>query len=295
MGERLKAGLNKLITSNYDLACMQFALKSFTAPLDPQNPIVIYQMGKVGSSSFERSFFHLDLPRPVMKAHVLFREHMDMLRAELGVGVREYYSRHRVEPRSRYLLREIKKAKKGGRGDWRFITMVRNPVAQNLSSFFQLLDLIVPDLHERLKAGTLDLEDLRKQFIERYPADCFYNQWFDLEMKASVGIDVLESPFDPDQGFQTYKQGCFNLLLIRLESLDECASQVVPEYLGIEDFPLLPANRGDEKEYADLYRVFREEVVLPSAYLDAMYEGRLARRFYSEEERVKFRSVFREC
>lgn len=272
---------------------MQYAIRSYTAPLDPQNPVVIYQVGKVGSSSFEKSFHQLDLPRPVMKAHMLYRAHMDMLREELGISAREYYSRHKIEPRSRYLLREIQKARATGRGDWRFITMVRNPVAQNLSSFFQLLDIIVPDLHSRLKAGTLNLDELRTQFLQRYPADCFYNNWFDLEMKAAIGVDVLESPFDPEEGYQTYQQGCFNVLLIRLESLDACASTVVPEYLGLERFDLLPANRGDEKEYAELYKVFREEVLLPSSYLDAMYNGRLARRFYSAQEIEKFRSVFR--
>ncbi len=289
----LRAKFQSVVASNYHLACTQYALRSYTQPLDPRNPIIIYQVGKVGSSSFEGSFRNLDLSRPVIKAHVLYREHMDSLRAELGISAREYYLRHRVEPRSRYILREVKKAALSGKGDWRFITMVRDPVAQNVSSFFQLVDVIVPDLHERMRAGTIDLDELRRLFIERYPVDCFYNRWFDLEMKASLDIDVLESPFDPARGYATYQKGCFNVLLMRLESLNQCVGQAMQEFLGIEDFELQKANRGDDKDYAELYRLFREEVVLPAAYVDAMYDGRLARRFYTPEEREKFRSAFR--
>jgi len=290
----LKRRLSNLVESNYYLACAKYSLRSYTQSLDKLNPIVIYQMGKVGSSSFEKTFYELKLTRPVMKAHVLYREHMEFLREELGITAREYYARHRVEPRSRYLLREIQKARVNGRGDWRFITMVRNPVAQNLSSFFQLLDVIFPDLHVRLRAGTLNLDQLREQFIQRYPADCFYNRWFDREMKASVGIDVLEAPFDPSKGYATYEQGCFNLLLLRLESMRDCASEAILEYLGIDDFALSETNRGDDKEYAELYKLFREEVVLPADYLDSMYGGRLARRFYTAQELEQFRSAFKE-
>jgi len=289
----IRRRIRSIISSNYDLACAQYALRSYTHPLDDRNPIVIYQKGKVGSSSFEKSFFEMNLSRPVIKAHVLYREHMEFLRAELGISARQYYGRHRVEPRSRYLLREIEKARKNGQGDWRFITMVRNPVAQNLSSFFQLLDVIVPDLQPRLHAGTLNLGELRTQFIRRYPADCFHNRWFDLEMKAALGIDVIESPFDPSRGYATYKQGCFNVLLLRLESMHDCASEAIQDYLGIEGFRLSNTNRGDDKEYADLYRLFREEVALPAEYVDSLYNGRLARRFYSAAEIEEFRSAFR--
>lgn len=289
----LKRRIKKIVASNYDLACAHYALRSYTKPLDSSNPIIVYQMGKVGSSSFEKTLFQLNLSRPLMKAHVLYREHMDFLRAELNISARQYHARHQIEPRSRYLLREIKKARSNGKGDWRFITMVRNPAAQNISSFFQLLDIIVPDLHVRLRAGTLDLEELRTQFILRYPADCFYNQWFDLELKASVGIDVLNSPFDPSKGYATYEQGCFNVLLLRLESLSDCANEAVRDYLGIQNFQLTKTNRGEDKEYADLYRLFREEVVLPEEYLDSIYNGRLAKKFYSPEEIESFRSAFR--
>ena len=288
----LGSNLRNIISSNYYLACAEYWLRSYTHPLDPQNPIVIYQVGKVGSSSFEGSFHELTLDRPVMKAHVLFKQHMDLLRAELGISASEYYQRHKVEPRSRYLRREVAKARDNGQGDWRFITMVRDPVAQNVSSFFQLIDVIVPDLRERLKAGTLDLNELRQEFITRYPLDCFYNRWFDLEMKQTLGIDVLTEPFDPSQGYATYKNGSFNVLLMRLESLNECVEPAIKSFLGIENFELKRTNRGDEKEFAELYRVFREEVALPASYVDGMYEGALAKRFYTDAERDRFRAAF---
>jgi hypothetical protein len=62
------------------------------------------------------------------------------------------------------------------------------------------------------------------------------------------------------------------------------------QFLGLENFCLLDRNRADDKWYDLAYKEFKNSVVLPSEYLDRMYDSKWYSHFYNEEERNHFRS-----
>jgi hypothetical protein len=55
------------------------------------------------------------------------------------------------------------------------------------------------------------------------------------------------------------------------------------EFLRLEDFVLVNSNTAADKPYAALYMAFKQ-MPLPKAYVEAMYNTKFARHFYTEQE-----------
>ena len=244
-----------------------------------RSPIIVYQMGKVGSSSLYAGLRALYLNVPVYQCHML--NNLDAIEE----SVRQRYPSappilSQVEI-GRSLRREIEQ-KKGTR--WNLISMVREPVARNVSAFFQNLNDILPDARTRLENNTLNVAWLHNEFLTRYihnaPAD-----WFDSQMRDVFNIDVFAAPFPIERGYQMYTGPNARLLVLRYDNLNERITPAMFEFLGLNNFTLPRANVTDDKEYRDLYRRFLE-TPLPMDYVTQMYETRFAKHFWTDAERV---------
>jgi len=91
-------------------------------------PIIVYQMGKVGSNSIKNSLISCDV-KPVFHVHAVNPSHIKMItEEELANG--------RTPPDfwlgERLYVDVIRKGKIA-----KFITLVREPVSRNISAFFQ--------------------------------------------------------------------------------------------------------------------------------------------------------------
>jgi hypothetical protein len=86
----------------------------------------------------------------------------------------------------------------------------------------------------------------------------------------------------------------FDLLLIRVEDLNRCASQAFSEFLGLPELPLINENVGSAKAYASLYKTFKDSVKLPESYIDQMYATKYMRHFYSDREIAAFKKRWAE-
>src|SRR5215475_8732180 len=104
-------------------------------------PIVIYQPGKVGSQAVYVGLTSLALRQPVHHVHFLTR--FDELEAQMRGALRDATASlgkltHDREVRQALLKRPDQ--------PWNVITLVRDPVARNISTFFQIIDGLFPDL-----------------------------------------------------------------------------------------------------------------------------------------------------
>ena len=169
------------------------------------------------------------------------------------------------------------------------ISLVRDPIATNLSGYFHNYLWWPKDLQTRSREKSGDyLEELYQRFMELYPHDVPLN-WFDLEMKPLFGVDVFATEFPKERGFKIYRGELANVLLLKLEKLRDCAQDAFDEFLGLEDFKLERANEAADKWYAELYREFKQEVSLPHAYADQLYKSRFMEHFYTGAEIEAFR------
>ena len=257
-------------------------------PLKNQRPLIVYQMGKVGSESLERSLVDSRIDRRLIRIHSLIDKHIDDSLELLGIDRPTYFQRSRQILESSRLAWELKRDLHKHR--WQVISMIRDPVAQNISSFFQIIDLIVPNFEERLSRGHLDLDELMEHFLKHYSPDSLFANWFDDELKPAFDFDVFDHEFEPKCGFSVYEEPHISLLLIRLEDFDRVAETAVQEFLQHPGFRLIRSNQATDKSYGELYERFRSQAVFPRAYVDGMYEKPIAQHFYTSSEIERFRS-----
>ena len=267
-----------------------FAMTKQNEPREKEinsSPIIVFQMGKVGSATVQesliRAYKNLSIEVPIHHVHIL----NDLERIEQGVR------QERENPADTLMgIEEGKKLRQqidsNPDGYWKVISLVRDPVARNVGTFFHNLDEFIPDWRTRHAEGRLSLEDLQNKFLEIKSIHSSPDWWFDAQLNPVFGIDVFASPFPAASGYKIYwNKPHTPLLVIRLEDLDRCAGEAMSEFLNLDNFEVIRANVGEEKEYANLYKAFKE-LPLPAEYVEKMLSTRYARHFYTDEELQRF-------
>ena len=218
-------------------------------------PVLIYQMGKVGSSSL---YFSLRNYCPVViHCHRWEEDYPDW-------RVRQLYKMICLEKKQVPL---------------KIISLTREPISRNISGFFQTFEhrTGVPYAQHNFA-----FEEIIEIFLSRYDHDkCF--SWFNEKILNVFGINVYGTPF-PESGIATYKKGKIELLVMRSEISDEQKIKTVEKFLGITNFQLKNKNIGAKKEYAETYKLFKEQVQLPLDYINKMCDSQYFNHFYSQEE-----------
>lgn len=217
-------------------------------PIYNDEIILIYQPAKVGSSTVYKSIKNYD--RHVLHSHSL-----------LGVGDRDD---------DLYNIINLKSGK--------IISLVRDPIARRISEMWQCITYT-----NRYETG-VNFSDIEKWHFEGE----FWNgefEWFDQEVKKFFNIDVFKHPFNKEKGYSLIKQGNIELLLIKMEKLNELES-VIGEFLDIDKFQLSNDNIGVEKSYRFAIQSYKEGFNIPQESLMEVYKkNEYMKHFYSEHER----------
>ena len=249
-----------------------------------RSPIVIYSMGKVGSSTVYNSLQNAGLMHPIFHVHFMDWENLREVEPVLqqsqptvpshivaGKGLRFFADR------TWGLLR------------WKIITLVREPVSREISDFFENLhrNEILLDLEGDcfIAEASKMLTDQLSKFDEETDYAC---NWFDRELKAVFNMDVYSTPFDHEKGFATYHADHADILLIRLKDLTTHGRRALEEFLGVPDIQFEITNTGTEKIGSKAYSHVKRNVRLPKEILKKIYASRYANHFYSANEINEF-------
>lgn len=170
--------------------------------------------------------------------------------------------------------------------DVKFITLVRDPVARNVSGCFA--DYLLDTKGQPSAPLTRDVVEARfKDFYHDRP-----EWWFDRELKTPLGIDVLASPFNKEEQVERRKYGRFDLLLMQTEMPDEKKVAALREFLETDDIDLKPRNVHAKKD--DRYHDFLAYVPIDEEYMDRFYNLPYVRHFYTDEAIDGFRRRWRD-
>jgi hypothetical protein len=259
-----------------------------------KGPILLLQMGKVGSKSVQAGLEALDLDRAIYHAHFLSRERTALTEKQRRKFFRtDQYNYLRRPWLNQFLLRAFQD--RDDQRKWKLITLTREPVGRNISAFFENLEVkpgavageyeIHSDYYniEPTTVTVRDTDVLTQLFVERATHDSPL-KFFDREIRDIFGIDVFAEKFSPEKGYGIYHSDRADLLVMRLESLAGCAERALHEYLGIESFKIVNRNIGAKKVYAPLYDAFKRGVVIDSGYANTLYDSQFMQTFYSSEE-----------
>ena len=292
--------VNRILPQNYYLTRALYSA-AFAWKTGGKTPLLVYQMGKVGSSTIVATLkagsFAGSLAMPLFHIHSLtaasieaderfyFGDQHGLFRPSGWPNTVHLFTSH-------YLHRRLA-ALKGGGGKWKIITLVREPVARNISGFFESIEYRIANFYPRLESGDLTMQEMTEHFVNRYSNHDVPLRWFDDEMKVALDVDVFATPFPHEQGYAIYRSAKADVLLLRLESLSNCANAAFREFLGIDQVELINANDARDKAYYPTYRSFVKSVSLPDAYLRRMYDSKYMRHFYTNSEIERFQAQWK--
>lgn len=219
-------------------------------------PTLIWTMGKVGSTSIAQSLMSHTGRFSVFTSHFM----------------------NDVEhPRSVELYKHIIQTKH----PIKIITLVRDPISKNISSFFQDFEKNTGSTYAE---DAFEIEALTRLFIETYDHESPL-VWFDQNIKKHLGIDIYETPFDIEERAQSFSIDDIDLLVLRCDLDNESKARQVSEFLGLEGFSICNKNVSAQKSYATTYKAFKQNIHLPKSYLVRMIDSKYFQHFYNAAER----------
>lgn len=246
------------------------------------DPVIVYQMGKVGSTSIAHSLKQAGR-KAVFQVHRMHPHTIASVQAEHGV--QKHFPAQ--ETMGELLYKKLIVPQQ----PIKVITLVREPISRNISAFFQNLPYFIEP--QDLAAGPLQqrVEQLVDCFLHTYPHQLPLT-WFDVEFQPTLGIDIYNQPFPIEQGYQVFAGGHCEVLLLKTELQDRIKEGAIAQFLQLDSFRLIRANVGQDKDYADLYSQFKRHIKLPDAYINQMCSAPYTRHFYSEGEIERIRALW---
>lgn len=234
-----------------------------------RNPVYVYQMGKVASSSIYYSL--------------------------KGYNYLSAYHFHHVE-RNGEILKTYRKLMQNKK--IKIITCVREAISRMLSN-------IIQDIERNLRLKKQ--QGVYNTVAECLRACCEYEKkmelgkdglylgagysaflWFENELKQTFGIDVFHYKFDREAGYTIIYQDNIEILLLKTEKINQLET-VIGNFVGIKEFKLTNANVGSEKFYKYLYDDVKKNIKIPKYIFDFYYQNNPKMdHFYTEEEKQQF-------
>lgn len=249
-----------------------------------KNPIVIFQPGKVASTTMLRSINVCGLEGIQTHALAYRDEFMDEDMRRLYLEFRRTISEAQCV---------------------KVISAVREPVQRDISYIFEHINLPFVEIYRDFDSYLLqNVSDcLMDYFINKKDDFCGMSptlihhmlringgmfQWFERELEKVYHINVFDYPFDVEKGYTVIKKDNVELFLFKLEKLDGL-EQVIGEFLGMDNFKLVNANLAADRDYRFAYKQILDMIQLPESYLDFYYKNNeYTNHFYSKEEQDKF-------
>lgn len=247
----------------------------------------VYTQGKVGSKAIHQAIQDMFASGPDDTSHIYI---WDYRRSDLE-GVKQHQI---VQGNRRRLLSDDPEIAQflvdHPDRDLRLTTIVREPVAINLSSFFynfgprnegiDINDVNDGEIIDRLVAG------------ESFSHPSFHLDWFDIEVEPMTGIDVYShDSFPIFQGSEVYSgdhgERHTDLLALRLEDISRIGTKALGAFYHKEPPEIPQKNTGDEQAYAERYKAFKRDATLPVEWVAWQLNSQFAKFFYSFDERSR--------
>ena len=258
-------------------------------PCRSVNPIIVYQMARVGSRTVEQTLKN-NVKAPVFHAHYLSEtEYQLASQHDLKRGrtdAEEAIKRARFDYLRKLVEPDDKKR-------WKVITLVRDPIANVVSVFSYLFFRYNSDTIAHLngdneeKALSVIMEAFEREKDEHIQRIA---RWFDAELRSVFGVDIYQSDFPHGTGFNIYQSHRADVLLLRLEDLDSCHKDAFQEFLGVKNVELTTQNTAEQIGFSTFYSKIKKTLRFTPEFLDYAYTIKWVRHLYTSEEIDFFRA-----
>lgn len=248
--------------------------------LKGEAPVIVYSKERTGSVALHNSLIAAGVP-------AIATHYLDPAKVGEGKlsGSAQWTSKHVVQPRRRA----------------RFITLVRDPVDNLLSTFARNEFVDKPRARGLSPDAALDVtpDELDARF-RRYLEEELHREleWFDSEFRVALGIDVFAHPFNAVIGFDRITSGPFDVLILRTELRDRDKATAVAWFLELPQFAMThglvtvsdaPGVSGEQADYREQYRELKRRAVIPRPHWEAIVGSKVARHFIADGELTQSR------
>jgi hypothetical protein len=243
--------------------------------------ILVFQPGKVGSSSVKESLIAAGVGAPIETPHIISRDGLDDAERKhraLGIDLPPWYE----------LGRRLNQEIPAGEWSWKVVTIFRDPIARIMSGFFQEAARFHPD--EFPEHGDWDYERIESHLLREFsgiePATDFTFSWFDRELATVFGVDAYADPFDHDAGFVQLEGERCSVLVLQYEKLGAAFPAAAGRFFRAgEPIPLLHVHDSRDKPYSAMYQNIVESFRLPASTCEKLYSTRFTSHFFDASER----------
>lgn len=268
-------------------------------PLPEPNPILVYSMRKVGSTSLTSTLR--------ASGHSVYKHHC--INLDLNSELQRALSRTGFKPQhwltdGVHFHKRLARWRAGNQAlhakkRLRIFTFVKDPLATALSDYFMQLYEFIP---EAIPARQLDrLDNLKRYFQDVLQASvdggasdpvtdflarltAMPNDWFERELKTTMGIDVLTTPFSMEKGYRIYHGHDSDAVLIRTDKLSGVALEAIEALTGDRPVELIEKNVRATTPEGELYRSLVNSLKLPEPLVRQFYRQPWLSHFYSDSE-----------
>jgi hypothetical protein len=261
--------------------------------LNNSSVIFVYQMGKVGSVNTYLTLKKKLPDQAIYHIHNLNSEHFSKIWEAMQLDQHYHAFTFGHSCITKYLSEHIEEIK--GQKSIKIITGVREPIARNISWFFQIIDCacVFPEFFIKYEKGLITMDDIIKKFWSQNFVYGKQYDWFEEELEAVFGIDIASIDFPKEKGYAiaNFPDRNIELLVLKLEKLDSCLKEALETFLEVENLNcerLDPADFLDENDYL-IYENLRKSLTFSDEYLEEIYDQPLVRHFYTDEEINKFK------
>ncbi|MGB5982764.1 MAG: putative capsular polysaccharide synthesis family protein [Nonlabens sp.] len=247
-------------------------------------PILIHQMGKVGSTTLVNSINQSSLENPAFHTHFITKPG---IRVNWAVETQNYSNN--AIPKHLMMGIELEKLLIDHPDqEILIICSVRELIARQVSMIYQAPFLAEKNIrNQRRQIDPVLASSYLNKFIEQKNAFNYPHKWFKEELLDAFGIDVFAHEFDTDKGLSIIEKGKIKLMLIRMNKINEFLPNEISQFLGAEK-PIQVVHKNVRK--ASGYEETQKLIKLDPDLLDRIYRLPFMTHFYSEKERESFKN-----
>lgn len=251
---------------------IQRTLRKIKHGLNNDVPIVIiYQMGKVASSSIYDALKNRS-DCCAFHTHTLSRSNIEARKLRTNDSFFSPDKRYRV---SDALSKQVIQAPHPSK----IITLIREPFERNISAFFEN----AKSVHQQKQTDDQFINQLIQEYLNT-TNHLLPEEWYQNEFFNALGINIFEHSFDPAYGWATIQQGPHDVLILRTTLSDEEKSKRVGDFLNIEDITMPRSNQTGDKALKNTYQRFKSSIVFPDSIGHSILQSRFTQHFFTPTE-----------
>ena len=171
-------------------------------------------------------------------------------------------------------------------GDFRVVSLVRDPIAFNISNFTYFGRAYWLRTHWR-SARWMPEEELARRFFATFTHEAS-SVWWQREYAPTMGFNPLAEPFDTESRWKQRVSGRFNTLILRTDLADQAKSAALRTWLpGIDIVDVGRVNLNENQSPPELAQRLQTALTQNPEYVQRMFELPAARHFWSEAQRAR--------